>query len=619
MVYLKTRENSIMCGIIGAIAQREVTEILVTGLKRLEYRGYDSAGIAMLQMQEADVIEQRHVVGKIVALEEALKKHPVSGYVGIAHTRWATHGEPSRSNAHPHCSQHAVSVVHNGIIENHQVLRQQLVQAGYTFHSDTDTEVICHLLHQQLEIVKTPREAIQNMMRQLKGAYGLGIIIKDTPDTLYAVKKGSPLVLGVGIGEHFIASDPIALLPVTQQFVFLEEDDIAEIKKESYVIWNQGEQVVRDVQTSEQEANAINKGTYRHFMLKEIHEQPRALADTLNSHIVNDALVQQVFGHQSDSIFSSIQRVQIVACGTSYHAGLVARHWIESLAKLPCQVDISSEFRYRDMVVEPNTLLVALSQSGETADTLAALEQAKKIGIKATLAICNVAESSLARQSDLVFLTRAGVEIGVAATKTFTAQLMSLILLALSLQQAADEKHHDAVASLQQLPSLINDVLKIDTTVEAISKQFIDKKHALFLGRHHHHAIAMEGALKLKEISYMHAEAYPAGELKHGPLALVDQDMPVIVVAPNNMLFEKLHANIKEVEARGGQLFVIAEPSSVWDDMKGVTLIPMPAVPEWVSPIVYTVPLQLLAYYIAIEKGTDIDQPRNLAKSVTVE
>ncbi|MCH9643371.1 MAG: glutamine--fructose-6-phosphate transaminase (isomerizing) [Gammaproteobacteria bacterium] len=612
-----------MCGIVGAIAQRDVADILLEGLNRLEYRGYDSAGIAILDPNNNHNIQRVRVLGKVAKLTEALQQTPLQGHAGIAHTRWATHGQPSEANAHPHCSHDQISVVHNGIIENHKALRKQLIEWGYTFNSETDTEVICHLIHHHLKAEKNPQKAIRKATEALHGAYALGILIRETPEKIYAIRHGGPLVIGIGTGEHFIASDQIALLPVTQHFIFLEEGDIAELDINSVnIIGKDDKPIKRKVHKSKQNANAINKGEFRHFMLKEIYDQPRALSDTLEGHIINDKLVEQAFGHKAHNTFKDIKRVLIVACGTSYHAGVVARHWIESIAGLPCQVEVASENRYRDAVIESDTLFITISQSGETADTLAALKRAKAAGFSASLAICNIAESTLARESDLVFMTRAGTEIGVAATKTFTAQLTGLLLLAIVLGQQHQNlktENEALIAQLQQLPSIAKEILKLDKDIEKIAKRFADKQHALFLGRGEHHAIAMEGALKLKEISYMHAEAYPAGELKHGPLALVDKEMPVIVIAPHNQLFEKLASNIKEVQARGGELYIISENTHEWDDKDNVTLIPMPEVSECISPVAYTIPLQLLAYHIAVEKGTDVDQPRNLAKSVTVE
>ncbi len=602
-----------MCGIVGAIAKRNVTEILLEGLKRLEYRGYDSAGLAILH-PNTHAIQRVRVLGKVANLEDALLQNPVLGFAGIAHTRWATHGKPSEWNAHPHCSHNEVSVVHNGIIENHAFLREKLQKMGYQFDSETDTEVICHLVHHYSQSEKNPLRAIRLATQELKGAYALGILLKSEPEKLFAVRSGSPLVIGIGIGENFIASDTIALLPVTQKFVYLEEGDIAELTTHSRHIENaQDEKIDPVVHLSQLDANSTSKGQFRHYMLKEIYEQPRALLNTISA---------ENFDAVTMEIFQSIRRVLIVACGTSYHAGAVAKQWIESLAQLPCQIEIASENRYRDIVVEPQTLLVAISQSGETADTLAALRQAKTRGFSATLGICNAPESTLAREADVVLLTRAGTEIGVAATKTFTAQLACLLQLAIHLGQA----HHmppvfieQLTKDIQSLPILAEQVLTQDAIIQKMALDFNKKEHALFLGRGTHHAIAMEGALKLKEISYMHAEAYAAGELKHGPLALIDHGMPVIVLAPHNALLDKLESNIQEVQARGAKVYVVCDKNTHWQHAENLQLILMPEMPEVLTPILYTIPLQLLAYHIAVQKGTDIDQPRNLAKSVTVE
>ena len=611
-----------MCGIVGAVAQRNVADILLEGLRRLEYRGYDSAGIAILNPESHDIQRER-VLGKVTALTDVLNENPITGRTGIAHTRWATHGKPNTTNAHPHWSQQEIAVVHNGIIENHEALRSKLKNLGYEFSSQTDTEVIVHLTHYHLQSTKDMAKAIRKTTKELKGAYALGIIAKATPDKIYAIRHGSPLVIGLGIGENFIASDPLALLPVTQRFIYLEEGDIATLATDAVHILDKKDKVAkRDIYESTASADATDKGTYRHYMLKEIFEQPNALGNTLEGHFIDDHLVEQAFGHKAQDVFKTIKRVQIIACGTSYHAGMVARHWLESLAGIPCQVEVASEYRYRHNVVEDGCLFVALSQSGETADTLAALRQAKDIGHAATLGICNVPQSSLAREADLVFLTRAGSEIGVAATKTFTAQLVALLLLAIALGQQhnmSETSALDIAQQLKQLPETIKEILTLDDFIKETSKKFADKQHALFLGRGEHHPIAMEGALKLKEISYMHAEAYPAGELKHGPLALVDEGMPVIVIAPDNDLIEKLASNIQEVQARGGELYIISDKKMDWGEHKNTTVIEMPNIPELLTPIAYTIPLQLLSYHIAVLKGTDVDQPRNLAKSVTVE
>jgi len=611
-----------MCGIVGACAQRNVAEILLEGIKRLEYRGYDSAGMAIIEPNQ-HAIQCLRVTGKVAKLAEALHAQPLKGSTGIAHTRWATHGEPSEINAHPHCSQDEIAVVHNGIIENHESLREQLIKQGYEFHSQTDTEVIGHLIHAQLKKENDPVVAINQAIQQLKGAYALGIVISRFPEHLFTVRHGSPLVIGHGIGENFIASDPQALLPVTQRFTYLEDGDIAKISVDDITINDiNGQPVKREIHKTKADSNSSNKGKYRHFMLKEIFEQPDAITSTLEGHLTKDHVLVQAFGHKAEDIFKQIKRVRIIACGTSYHAGLVASHWFEGLFGIPCQVEVASENRYCLGVVEPNTLFIALSQSGETADTLAALRQAKKLGYLATLTICNVPESSLVRESDLVFITRAGIEIGVAATKTFTAQLVALLLLAISLgkyQQLTNEKLKTILQDLKRLPGLTKGILELDKKIQKISKRFSDKNHALFLGRGEHHPIALEGALKLKEISYVHAEAYPAGELKHGPLALVDENMPVIVIAPNNHLSEKLASNVQEVQARGGEIYIFTDKNLQWSNRDNIHLIEMPEAPEILTPITYTIPLQLLSYHIAVLKGTDVDQPRNLAKSVTVE
>jgi glucosamine--fructose-6-phosphate aminotransferase (isomerizing) len=610
-----------MCGIVGAIAERNVSPILLEGLKRLEYRGYDSAGIAVFNNNAK--IERVRVLGKVTNLKDALNEHKLPGHIGIAHTRWATHGEPSERNAHPHFSEERVAVVHNGIIENYLELREKLITAGYSFQSETDTEVICHLIHHHLQDCGDHRTAIRLALSELNGAYALGIIFDDAPETLYATRHGSPLVVGVGIGEHFIASDQIALLPVTQQFIHLEEGDMAILTRDDVVIENkQQETIERDIKFSSVSMSATTKGRFRHYMQKEIHDQPQALTDTLSNHLLGHDISDSCFGHKASEILPAIKRVHIAACGTSYHAGLVAKNWLEAIAGIPCQVEVASEYRYRVSVSEPNTLFIALSQSGETADTLAALRKAKQENLSATLAICNVAHSSLVREADLTFITQAGTEIGVAATKTFTAQLTALLLLTLALG-----KYHCLEAETQQLlmqdlntlPSLAQQIIGLDAQIEELANQFIDMHQAIYLGRGKYHAIALEGALKLKEISYMHAEAYPAGELKHGPLALVDNDMPVIVLAPNNQLFDKLASNIKEVEARGGHLYVFADETLNWPNDENLTVIKLPQTPDTIAPIIYTIPLQMLAYHIAVLKGTDVDQPRNLAKSVTVE
>lgn len=618
IVLSRVYKEKVMCGIVGAVAERDVAKILLEGLQRLEYRGYDSAGIAIIQSTHAE-IQRYRVKGKVQALAQQLQKKPLMGHTGIAHTRWATHGEPNQKNAHPIFSENAIAVVHNGIIENHDTLRHRLKKLGYVFQTDTDTEVIAHLIHHHQKKNRDLGKAIHKATKELQGAYALGIISKEKPQALYAVRYGSPLVIGLGQGEHFIASDPLALLSVAKRFVYLEEGDVAEINVNNYTVYNKNyKSAKRSVHTTKIENNTAEKGDYRHFMQKEIFEQPHAVSETIRDHLINDKIAIQSFGHKAPAIFKKIERIQLVACGTSYHAALVGRYWLESLAGIPCQVEIASENRYRKAVVEKNTLFVALSQSGETADTLAAVRQAKKAGYAATLGISNAPESSLAREADMIFLTRAGMEIGVAATKTFTTQLVGLLLLTMALQPKKAEQLKLAKA-LDHLPTLLEKTLSLDNTIKNLSKQFLDKQNALFLGRGALYPIALEGALKLKEISYVHAEAYPAGELKHGPLALVDKGMPVIVTAPKDHLLDKLASNMQEVNARGGELFVFIDKAIRWNPKNNTTLIPMPSAPEVLTPIVYTLPLQLLAYHVAVLKGTDVDQPRNLAKSVTVE
>ncbi|WP_213878054.1 glutamine--fructose-6-phosphate transaminase (isomerizing) [Pseudomonas sp. dw_358] len=611
-----------MCGIVGAIAERNVTAILVEGLKRLEYRGYDSAGVTLLDNHGR--LERRRRLGKVSELAHALQEQPLAGKLGIAHTRWATHGAPSEANAHPHFSGEQVAVVHNGIIENHEVLRERLIGLGYVFTSQTDTEVIAHLLHHTLKELPDIADALKATVKQLHGAYGLAAICMAQPDRLVAARSGSPLVIGLGLGENFLASDQLALRQVTDRFVYLEEGDIAEIRRESVQIWDASGAVVQRENVQYHEgAEAADKGIYRHFMLKEIHEQPKVVQRTLEGRLGQNQVLVQAFGPQAAELFAKVRNVQIVACGTSYHAGMVARYWLEELASIPCQVEVASEFRYRKVMVQPDTLFVSISQSGETADTLAALRNAKQMGYLGSLAICNVGISSLVRESDLTLLTQAGPEIGVASTKAFTTQLVALMLLTLSLGQVhgtlAPAQEALLVEELRRLPVRLGEALAMDTTVEHISELFAEKHHTLFLGRGAQFPVAMEGALKLKEISYIHAEAYPAGELKHGPLALVDSDMPVVTVAPNNELLEKLKSNLQEVRARGGELIVFADAEANFTDEVGVHVVAMPHIIDALAPILYTVPLQLLSYYVAVLRGTDVDQPRNLAKSVTVE
>ncbi|MGB5828295.1 MAG: glutamine--fructose-6-phosphate transaminase (isomerizing) [Pseudomonas mandelii] len=610
-----------MCGIVGAVAERNITAILLEGLKRLEYRGYDSAGVAVFTNDEK--LERMRRPGKVSELENALEAEPLIGRLGIAHTRWATHGAPCERNAHPHFSGD-LAVVHNGIIENHEALREQLKALGYVFTSDTDTEVIAHLLNHKLKDLRDLTVALKATVKELHGAYGLAVISADQPDRLVAARSGSPLVVGLGLGENFLASDQLALRQVTDRFMYLEEGDIAEIRRDSVHIWDvNGQTVERESVQYRDGAEAADKGEFRHFMLKEIHEQPAVVQRTLEGRLSPNGVLVQAFGPQAAELFAKVRNVQIVACGTSYHAGMVARYWLEELAGIPCQVEVASEFRYRKVVVQPDTLFVTISQSGETADTLAALRNAKELGFLASLAICNVGISSLVRESDLTLLTQAGREIGVASTKAFTTQLVGLLLLTLSLGQVrgtlAKGVEATLVEELRRLPTRLGEALAMDSTVEKIAELFAEKNHTLFLGRGAQFPVAMEGALKLKEISYIHAEAYPAGELKHGPLALVDNDMPVVTVAPNNELLEKLKSNLQEVRARGGQLIVFADEKAGMTNGEGTHVVHMPHIHDILSPILYTIPLQLLSYYVAVLKGTDVDQPRNLAKSVTVE
>ena len=610
-----------MCGIVGAVAQRHVAPILLEGLKRLEYRGYDSAGMAVLGSGHA--IERRRVQGKVAGLEQVLVDEPLDGTVGIAHTRWATHGAPSTRNAHPHVCRDMVALVHNGIIENHAELRERQSANGFEFTSDTDTEVAVNLVHQFLEAGHDLLPAVQAAARELEGAFAFGVMSRGGPERIVAARRGSPLVIGLGIGENFIASDVFALLPVTQRFIFLEDGDVAEISRTSIVIYDaEGRRVTRAESVSKLTADAAEKSGYRHFMLKEIFTQPRAVAETLEGRLEDDRVADSIFGASAAEIFDRVKAVTIVACGTSFHAGTVAKYWLEGLAGVPCTVEVASEFRYRNPVVGQDSLFVTISQSGETADTLAALREAKRAGYAHSLAICNVPESSLTRESELVLMTRAGPEIGVASTKAFTTQLVALMLLTIALgrrHRITPERERELVAALQSLPGKLNAVLELNEAISNLAEHFVNKHHALYLGRGSMYPIAMEGALKLKEISYIHAEAYPAGELKHGPLALVDDEMPVIAVAPNNELVEKLKSNLEEVRARGGQLYIFADAKVAVTPTQAIHVTAVPAVPDEIAPIVYTVPLQMLAYHVAVMKGADVDQPRNLAKSVTVE
>ncbi|MBY5923448.1 glutamine--fructose-6-phosphate transaminase (isomerizing) [Ferrimonas balearica] len=610
-----------MCGIVGAVAQRDVAEILVEGLKRLEYRGYDSAGVAVLN--GAGDLGRLRRLGKVQELASALDETPLAGGTGIAHTRWATHGEPSERNAHPHVSSDEIAVVHNGIIENHVDLRTMLQGLGYVFSSDTDTEVIAHLVHHERKRTDSLLAAVQATVKQLEGAYGTVVMDCRDPERLVVARSGSPLVVGYGLGEHFIASDQLALLPVTRRFAFLEEGDVAEITRREVAIYDiNGEQVEREIKESEVSHDAGDKGPYRHYMMKEIYEQPTALQRTLEGRLSAGKVALDAFGDNSAELLAQVKHVQIIACGTSYHAGMVARYWLEQHAGVSCNVEIASEFRYRKSHVFPNSLLVTISQSGETADTLAALRLAKEMGYMASLTICNVPGSSLVRESDMAYMMKAGAEIGVASTKAFTVQLAALLMLtgAIGIHNGMNEETvGHLVSALQALPSKVEQALSLNDAIEALAEDFADKHHALFLGRGEQYPIAMEGALKLKEISYIHAEAYASGELKHGPLALIDADMPVIVVAPNNELLEKLKSNVEEVRARGGLMYVFADVDARFESDETMKVIPVPHCDEFIAPIIYTLPLQLLSYYVALIKGTDVDQPRNLAKSVTVE
>ncbi|USD21528.1 glutamine--fructose-6-phosphate transaminase (isomerizing) [Microbulbifer variabilis] len=609
-----------MCGIVGALAQRNVTGILLEGLRRLEYRGYDSAGVCL--RDEYGQLQLRKSLGKVADLEAKLSTEPAEGLQGIAHTRWATHGVPSDENAHPHMSGH-ITLVHNGIIENHQSLREDLQAKGYEFASDTDSEVVVHLVHSLSTNGHGLVDAVSKATKMLEGAYALAVISSEEPEVLACARYGSPLVLGVGIEENFIASDPMALRQVTDRFIFLEEGDVAEVRRSGISVRNkQGEEVSHPVHKLDRGHDVADKGRYRHYMQKEIFEQPEVVAATLAGRIGERTVLSQALGSLAQEILPKVEQVQIVACGTSYHAGMVARYWLEDWAGVPCSVEVASEIRYRKTVVRPGTLFVTISQSGETADTLAALRQAKKLGYLGFMTICNVPNSSLVRESELSLMTEAGPEIGVASTKAFTTQLVALQLFSIALAKAnglPSEREAELVSALHQLPKLMEEFTDLDALVQHTSEAFAEKNHALFLGRGVEFPIALEGALKLKEISYIHAEAYPAGELKHGPLALVDADMPVIVVAPNNELLEKLKSNLQEVRARGGQLFVFASPKAGFTSEEGITVVEVPDSPESLAPILYTVPLQLLSYHVALLKGTDVDQPRNLAKSVTVE
>lgn len=609
-----------MCGIVGAIAERNVLEILMEGLRRLEYRGYDSAGVALVN--GAGDLSVCRALGKVADLSEKLEAKDLVGKQGISHTRWATHGRPSEENAHPQQSGH-IALVHNGIIENHEVLRAELVSAGYEFRSETDTEVVAHLMHRESIAKGDTLVALEATIAQLEGAYALCIINNRDPDNLYIARKGSPLVLGLGLGENYIASDQVALRPVTDRFVFLEEGDYGRISKDEVHIRSaEGEQVERSSSTVTEDIFDAEKGPFKHFMLKEIYEQPEVIQQTIEGHLGQHGVMLESFGLGVQEMLAGIKSIDIVACGTSYHAGMVAKHWIEEHLGISVAVEVASEYRYRRIVVRPDTLFITISQSGETADTLAALSKAKKLSYKATFAVCNVSSSSLVRESDYCLLTRAGPEIGVASTKAFTTQLVALLLLVAAIakvKKIEPEIQQEITDALRKLPNLCRQLLVFEPELEELSYQFADKFHALFLGRGAQYPVAKEGALKLKEISYIHAEAYPAGELKHGPLALVDSQMPVVAVAPNNEVLEKIKSNLEEVKARGGQLYVFADAAAGFKSDTNTYVVNMPHVAQIIQPIVYSVPLQLLAYHAAIVKGTDVDQPRNLAKSVTVE
>lgn len=609
-----------MCGIVGAVAERNVTPILIEGLQRLEYRGYDSAGVALVQADGE--VQRRREVGKVVNLSNNLDAEPLKGGLGIAHTRWATHGSVQQTNTHPHMSGNDLALVHNGIIENYITLREELQSQGYVFASDTDSEVIVHLIHNCLGDGGL-LHAVRRAVKRLDGAYAIAVCWADEPDRIVAARSGCPLVVGKGIGENFLASDVLALKAVTDRFIFLEEGDLVDLRRDRIDIWSiDNEAVLRADVRIEMAKDDFDKGNFRHYMQKEIFAQPQVLKETMEGRIGKQTVLEEAFGVGAKDIFDRTQAITIVACGTSYYAASVARYWIEDLVGIPCQVEIASEFRYRKCAVLPNTLFVTITQSGETADTLAALRIAKEIGYFATLTICNVPTSSTVRESDLAVMLQVGTEVGVASTKAFTAQLINLLLLTLLLSRrhgSGDDQEAKIVAGLRALPDAIDSVLALDGAIAELSKQFIEKHHALFLGRGSLYPVALEGALKLKEISYIHAEGYAAGELKHGPLALVDDDMPVIAVAPNDDLLEKLRSNLQEVKARGGELFVFADSDSAFNTEPGVTVLHVPKINPILAPIAYVVPLQLLAYHVAVHKGTDVDQPRNLAKSVTVE
>lgn len=604
-----------MCGIVGAVSSRDISRVLLEGLRRLEYRGYDSAGIAVLDASGR--MKRVRVKGKVQALADAMQETSIAGNTGVAHTRWATHGRPSEQNAHPHMSHGQIAVVHNGIIENHEQLHAWLSSLGYEFTSETDTEVAAHLIHYHYQQHENLLQAVQEAAAQMHGAFALGVMHQQHPQEIIAMRKGSPLVIGLGIDEQFIASDALALRSFAREVIYLEEGDSARLFAGKLEIFNaQGQSVTRPAHSLDDQNQAVSKGPYRHFMLKEIYEQTKVLSDTLEGRTSSLDVLRKSFGEKASDAFARVKNIHIVACGTSYHAGMVARYWLESLSGLPTQVEIASEYRYRDVVVPNDTLFITVSQSGETADTLAALHKAKEMGYLATMTICNVASSTMVREADITFLTRAGVEIGVASTKAFTTQLAAFLMLAVAL--CHDKRADEVLAQLNELPGSCERTLLMSNQIEALAPMFVNKHHALFLGRGVQYPVALEGALKLKEISYIHAEAYPAGELKHGPLALVDENMPVIAIAPNDELLDKLKSNLHEVDARGGQLIVFVDDTHTWP-ANGAKLIAVPSCGQWLAPVIYNIPLQLLAYHVAVAKGTDVDQPRNLAKSVTVE
>ncbi len=610
-----------MCGIIAALAQRNVIPILLEGLHRLEYRGYDSAGVAIVG--EGNQIERCRVKGKVSGLDEALEENPLNSHIGIAHTRWATHGEPSEINAHPHISNDEYVLVHNGIIENHEQLRSFLKDEGYEFTSQTDTEVVVHLIHYESKQGNNFINSIRSAVKRLRGAYALAVLHKDEPERLIAVRRGSPLLMGIGVKEYFLASDTSALIPVTQQFIYLNDGDLVDITYDGYKIEDEnGVPAEREIRESDLAMQSVSKGKFKHYMMKEIYEQPAAIRHTLAGRVTNKLLVVDSFENLDSGSLAKVENIHMVACGTSYHAAAVARYWFEQYTSIPCSVEIASEFRYRKVNVPKNSLYITLSQSGETADTLAALESVKSLGFIASLAICNVPESSMVREADASLLTNAGPEIGVASTKAFTTQLAALLLVVAMMAKAkgeSEETQKTIIGGLNQAPELIEAVLKLDGDLEKLAEDFIEKEHSIFLGRGPFFPIALEGALKLKEISYIHAEGYPAGELKHGPLALIDGDVPVVAVAPNDNLLEKLKSNLEEVRTRGGKLYVFAEEGGDIPATEGIKILRMPKCPEVIAPIVFTLPLQLLSYHVAVMRGTDVDQPRNLAKSVTVE